>query len=70
MLLQNMKHRGITKIYDSQFSWVAKWIGTQISGFSCMVNELIFCFVETVLVDLLEMEGGHEIHENYAKCFD
>lgn len=23
MLLQNMKHRGITKIYDSQFSWVA-----------------------------------------------
>lgn len=45
-------------------------MGTQISGFSCMVNELIFCFVETVLVDLLEMEGGHEIHENYAKCFD
>lgn len=29
-----------------------------------MVNEFIFCFVETVLVDLLEMEGGHEIHEN------
>lgn len=35
-----------------------------------MVNELIFCFVETVLVDLLEMEEGHEIHENYAKCFN
>lgn len=35
-----------------------------------MVNELIFCFVEIVLVDLLEMEGGYEIYENYVKCFD